>query len=282
MQAYIYVLHFSTPLKHAKHYTGCTLNLRARLTAHACGAGSAITRALHRQGIGFTLGSLFTCCKADMRRLERSLKDHNHGPRFCRLCSGETCDRIPGTMPYPIEAIRWPVDSAGLLADPQTLITGRSPELITVRATTEADTVGPAMRFVKSLMGSERDNLGFIPAGGSEGLAITMGRGLVFLVANNGQDVGYACVTIPHNGQTVNIHQVAVCDDARLFGHGRALVEYIAQRFPLATLYAKVRDDLAANHFWRTLGFHCGRTSRHRTSANPINHYIRLPAVVTE
>jgi hypothetical protein len=36
----VYLLHFSAPYRHARHYTGWTDDLPARLTAHAAGRGA--------------------------------------------------------------------------------------------------------------------------------------------------------------------------------------------------------------------------------------------------
>lgn len=276
---YVYVLHFDQSLCHAQHYAGCTTNLKQRLAAHAIGAGSNLCRVLRNEGITWHLGSLFTCCKADMRRLERSLKNQRNGPRFCATCTKPGLpERIPGTIPFPIENIPFPTDSVSILNDPQP--TRLNPCLIRVRFTSELEpprTLG----FIRDLMSRDRDALGFIPAGGSEGLAITHDRGLIAVVSNNGDDVGYAAFTMPHDQMRVNIHQCCVRDDARLLGHGKALVEFLAERFPYASLHAKVRDDLAANHFWQSLGFDCIRSSRHRTSGNSINHYVRMPMIAT-
>ncbi|MDL4817376.1 hypothetical protein [Actinomadura opuntiae] len=38
----VYLLHFTRPYKHAKHYTGWTSDLDARLAEHAAGRGARL------------------------------------------------------------------------------------------------------------------------------------------------------------------------------------------------------------------------------------------------
>ena len=61
--AWVYVIHFHTPLKHARHYYGMAHTgklLVERLTKHATGHrdSAALMRAVHGQGIGWTLADL--------------------------------------------------------------------------------------------------------------------------------------------------------------------------------------------------------------------------------
>lgn len=273
MKAYIYILHFDLPLAHAEHYCGCTTNIRARMARHAHGHGSNLTRVLKEQGITWRLGHLAYCSFADMRRLERSLKDLKNTPRHCDICNPDSAFRLPGTTPIDLGALNFPKDSPTIRLLTRNL---ELPAVMTVRYTSEAEPP-ETLLWVRDLMHKDKDALGFIPAGGKGGLNIIAPRGLIAIVSNNGQDVGYAAFTIKPDGRQVNIHQCCIADDARLCGHGRALVSNIAAKFPYADIVAKVRNDLAANHFWSQIGFTLTQTVRHKTSGNAINWYC-LPA----
>ena len=85
----IYLLHFDTPYKHAKHYTGIAKDLEARLAEHASGQGARLTQVVREQGIAWRVARTW---KGDRRR-ERQLKKQGGASRHCPLCkkgSGET------------------------------------------------------------------------------------------------------------------------------------------------------------------------------------------------
>ena len=54
-QGTVYLLHFSEPYKHARHYTGWTEDLPARLGAHGNGRGARLMEVIKVAGIGFPL-----------------------------------------------------------------------------------------------------------------------------------------------------------------------------------------------------------------------------------
>jgi predicted GIY-YIG superfamily endonuclease/N-acetylglutamate synthase-like GNAT family acetyltransferase len=263
--SYIYVLHFCDKLAHAQHYVGCTGALKARLTAHANGAGANITRVLHERGIEWTLGGLMTTTHANMRRLERQLKNIANSDRYCELCTKQT-KRLPETTPFAIAAVPFPVNSWQLR-------TGvKLPKDMTVRLTTEQD--GPEiMEQIKHLMRADKDALGFIPAAGQQGLNTLVARGRIALVQAHKEILGYSAYTINMQQDTTTIHQCCVRDDVRLMGLGEKLVKLIRESHPDTDFIAKVRDDLAANHFWQAIGFTQILQQPHKTSGNIINHY---------
>lgn len=263
--AYIYILHFDTPLAHARHYTGCCENLLARLTRHANGAGSRLTRELVAQGIEWRLGGLMQTSKRQMRILERRLKDHAHSNRYCEVCS-ELPLKFQGTQSYPIAAIPFPTTSAQLRTGCNTLPS------VNVRLSHAMETP-QTQEQIKRLMRADKDALGFIPAAGPQGLTTLLPRGRVVL-ALDGQDLlGYVAYTLNVAQELLTIHQCVVKDDARLLGIGKQLVERAKTEYPDAQYIAKVRDDLAANHFWEAIGFTQFDQRPHETSRNLINHY---------
>jgi predicted GIY-YIG superfamily endonuclease len=79
----IYLLHFSQPYQHARHYTGWTTNLATRLAAHENGAGSRLLAVAKAAGITFTLARTTT----GTRRKERAIKDAGGQVRYCPVCT---------------------------------------------------------------------------------------------------------------------------------------------------------------------------------------------------
>lgn len=79
----IYLLHFNTPFKHARHYLGYTPDLDSRLADHAAGRGARLTQVIAEQGITFQLARTWDGTRAD----ERRLKNQKNAPRLCPLCN---------------------------------------------------------------------------------------------------------------------------------------------------------------------------------------------------
>jgi predicted GIY-YIG superfamily endonuclease len=82
----IYLLHFSAPFGHAKHYTGWARNLDARLAHHANGTGARLTQVVAAAGIGWTLARTWD----GTRSRERQLKRQGGASRRCPVCRAET------------------------------------------------------------------------------------------------------------------------------------------------------------------------------------------------
>lgn len=81
-QRIIYLIHFHTPFKHAKHYTGSTADLDARLKAHQSGNGSRLMAVISEAGINWTVARAWTGTRKD----ERRLKNRHDAPRLCPIC----------------------------------------------------------------------------------------------------------------------------------------------------------------------------------------------------
>ena len=82
MRGTIYLLHFTAPYKHARHYVGYTTNLQSRLSAHANGQGARLLEVITGAGISFQLARTWQ----GTRRDERRLKNRKNAPRLCPLC----------------------------------------------------------------------------------------------------------------------------------------------------------------------------------------------------
>ena len=79
----IYMLHFHQPYRHARHYTGWTEDLLARLEVHASGHGSRLVAVIWHAGIGFTCVRI---CEGT-RYTERAIKNAGGAVRYCPACT---------------------------------------------------------------------------------------------------------------------------------------------------------------------------------------------------
>ena len=78
----IYLLHFSEPYRHARHYTGWTSDLAARLREHLAGRGARLLAVISAEGITWTLARTWAGTRSD----ERSLKRRGGASRRCPMC----------------------------------------------------------------------------------------------------------------------------------------------------------------------------------------------------
>jgi predicted GIY-YIG superfamily endonuclease len=78
----IYLLHFDRAYRHARHYTGWTTDLDARLADHICGQGARLIEVIEQAGIGWTLARTWI----GPRARERALKRQGGASRHCPLC----------------------------------------------------------------------------------------------------------------------------------------------------------------------------------------------------
>lgn len=81
-QGTVYLLHFERPYRHAKHYTGWTQDLPARLAEHAAGRGARLLEVVSGAGITWTLARTWS----GGRKLERSKKRQGGAARHCPIC----------------------------------------------------------------------------------------------------------------------------------------------------------------------------------------------------
>jgi predicted GIY-YIG superfamily endonuclease len=79
----VYLIHLDTPYKHARHYTGWTTDLDARLQAHRNGHGARLMQVITAAGITWRLARTWP----GGRSRERAIKDRHEAPRLCPECS---------------------------------------------------------------------------------------------------------------------------------------------------------------------------------------------------
>lgn len=263
--AWIYVLHFERALHHAQHYTGCTENLPARLRAHAYGTGARLTEVIREQGIEWRLGGLIQCSKRRMRQLERHLKDMKNAGMYCEFCN-PTTRRIKGTTPIAIASVTTDTCSETIRQHQPQI----EPAIMRPSTPNEEERV---MQQIKTMMKADKDALGYIPAGGDEGLQTLIPRGQIILADTSHGLAGYTSFSISTDQKSLKISQCCVADADRMVGNGRRMIQLVRARAAGRIIQAKVREDLAANHFWKAIGFIQTGVERHETSGSKLNVY---------
>ena len=91
----IYMLCFTQPYRHARHYVGWTEDLFDRLDRHAAGRGARLVEVITQAGIGFTLVRI---CEGTRRR-ERAIKHAGGAVRYCPACTSHPRNGRWGVMP---------------------------------------------------------------------------------------------------------------------------------------------------------------------------------------
>lgn len=87
----VYVIHFDTPYKHAKHYTGIAINVPKRIKEHRGGYGARLLQVLKEHNIDFQYAIInqfenFSEAHAEEKRLKDKVKQPK---RYCPFCKGE-------------------------------------------------------------------------------------------------------------------------------------------------------------------------------------------------
>lgn len=82
----VYLLHFSRPYGHCRHYIGFTeRTIEKRTHEHLNGYGSALTNAAEEVGITFDVARTWEDVDQSVEFLLKSWAD---GPALCPICSG--------------------------------------------------------------------------------------------------------------------------------------------------------------------------------------------------
>jgi hypothetical protein len=82
----VYLLHFSRPYKHCRHYIGFSEQpVDVRFAQHLNGHGSALTAAAREAGIEFTIARTWNADQS----VEFILKSWASAKSLCPICSGE-------------------------------------------------------------------------------------------------------------------------------------------------------------------------------------------------
>lgn len=84
----VYLIHFETPLHHAKHYIGWTRNKRTfvkRIEYHRNGHGAKILNACNKMGIDWDVSRVWDDGDTG---LEKRLKRWHKSSQLCPVCKG--------------------------------------------------------------------------------------------------------------------------------------------------------------------------------------------------
>ena len=102
----IYLLHFTQPYKHARHYTGWADDLEERIWRHSHGRGARLTAVVVAAGIRFDLARI---CEGT-RHTERAIKNAGGAVRYCPLCTSHPWNGPWGPIPDGFIPGRYPMD----------------------------------------------------------------------------------------------------------------------------------------------------------------------------
>lgn len=94
--ATVYLIHFDSPLKHARHYIGYTAleSVYNRLARHKAGDGAKILRVCNERGITYRIVKTWEFGTwQEARDFERKLKRRKMSPRICPVCNGHLCNQ---------------------------------------------------------------------------------------------------------------------------------------------------------------------------------------------
>ena len=83
----VYLLHFSQPYKHARHYLGFATNLQSRMQQHASGNGARLIEVISQAGIGWRLVRAWY---NKPKVFERKLKRRHGAASLCPVCNPKT------------------------------------------------------------------------------------------------------------------------------------------------------------------------------------------------
>ena len=86
----VYLVHFAEPYRHARHYTGWTADLDARLKLHRAGGGARLLQVIASAGIEWTLARTWEGSRARERQLERQ----GGASRRCPICRAERKEAV--------------------------------------------------------------------------------------------------------------------------------------------------------------------------------------------
>lgn len=89
----VYLLHLSSPLKHARHYIGWAKKLERRLLHHQNGTGARMLAACVTAGITFERVRVW---EGKTRNFERQLKNHHKSQNLCPICNPTAPNRMKG------------------------------------------------------------------------------------------------------------------------------------------------------------------------------------------
>jgi predicted GIY-YIG superfamily endonuclease len=80
----VYLICFSEPYHHARHYLGYAKNVQSRYEKHKQGTGAKLLRAVNEANISYEIVRVW---KNKDRGFERFLKNKKNSPKLCPRCN---------------------------------------------------------------------------------------------------------------------------------------------------------------------------------------------------
>jgi len=88
-----YLLHFSTPYKHARHYIGWSRYIDKRIMHHVNGTGAKLLRAVSKAGIEVIKARVW---EGRDGNFERRLHNYKSAADLCPICNPNATNRMRG------------------------------------------------------------------------------------------------------------------------------------------------------------------------------------------
>jgi predicted GIY-YIG superfamily endonuclease len=88
----VYLIHFDTPLAHARHYLGYADDISRRVATHKRGQGARILQVCIERGITFQLVRTW---RGRNRAWERRLKNRKNAKILCPVCNPFSAEQYP-------------------------------------------------------------------------------------------------------------------------------------------------------------------------------------------
>lgn len=88
----VYLIHFLTPLAHARHYLGYTQaeSVDQRMERHLNGTGARLLQVARERGVKFEIVRTW---EGEGRTFERKLKNRKNAPKLCPVCNPGAWER---------------------------------------------------------------------------------------------------------------------------------------------------------------------------------------------
>lgn len=86
----VYLLHFSSPYKHAAHYIGWAKKINARINHHKHGTGARLCAVAVNSGIDLITARVW---EGKGKDFERRLKNQKKSAEFCPICNPKSAEK---------------------------------------------------------------------------------------------------------------------------------------------------------------------------------------------
>lgn len=85
----VYLIHFHTPLCHARHYIGMAQDVTARLAEHKAGYGARILQVCNERSIDYSISRTWNTFQtaSEAKQFEKYLKSRKEAPNLCPVCN---------------------------------------------------------------------------------------------------------------------------------------------------------------------------------------------------